>query len=441
MASALGDARLEKIMTNRSIRKLATSFVIAAVCWPAAGVSPVRGGPPEDWPQWGGPRRDFKLAPKDLAETWADSGPPRLWSRELGEGHSSILAVAGKLYTMYRKEGQEIVVCLEAATGKTLWEFAYDAPTGEMNITRGAGPHGTPLIVGDRIFSVGATGKLHALSKADGSPIWSHDLMRDFQGTFRNRGYSASPVAYGDTVIVPVGGKGRALVAFRQSDGSVAWKGGDFENGHASPILVDVDGQDQLLALLAADVAGFDPRTGELLWSHPHYTNRSGLSISPPVWGDDHVVVVSSAYDGGSRALKLTRKDGATTVEELWSHRKMRVHFTSMMRLGDHVYGSSGDFGPSFLTGVNVHTGEVAWRDRAFPKASFFAVGDRSILLDEDGNLALVTFSPEGLQVHARAKVCEGLSWTTPTLVGTTLYIRNTRMIMALDLRPTEGGR
>jgi hypothetical protein len=136
---------------------------------------------------------------------------------------------------------------------------------------------------------------------------------------------------------VPVGGKGHAVMAFRQSDGSVSWQNGDFENGHASPILINVDGQDQLVALLSAEIAGFDPRTGKLLWSHPHVTNRSGLDISQPVWGEDSVIFMSTAYDGGSRALKLTQRDGVSVVEELWFHKRLRVHFSTIMRLGNRV--------------------------------------------------------------------------------------------------------
>src|SRR6185503_15227156 len=104
------------------------------------------------------------------------------------------------------------------------------------------------------------------------------------------------------------------------------------------------------------------------------------------------------------------------------------------MRLGDHIYGSSGDFGPSLLTAIDIHTGQVVWQDRSFAKASFLYVDGTCILLDEDGELGLVTFSPEGLKVLQRAKVSEGLSWTVPTLIGTKLYLRNKKTIMALEM-------
>ncbi|HSC26908.1 MAG TPA: PQQ-binding-like beta-propeller repeat protein [Vicinamibacterales bacterium] len=124
---------------------------------------------------------------------------------------------------------------------------------------------------------------MHALDRATGKPVWSHDLIGDFGGNVRVRGFSYSPLAYKDTVIMMVGGKDASVIAFRQSDGSVVWKSGSFRNSHASPILIDVDGQQQLVAFMFAEVVGMDPNDGCVLWTHPHPTDF-GLHISMPVW-------------------------------------------------------------------------------------------------------------------------------------------------------------
>src|SRR5215813_13295986 len=99
------------------------------------------------WPQWGGPQRNFMVDAKGLAETWPASGPKRLWSRPLGEGHSSIIVDGDRLYTMYSKGAQEFVVALDRATGKTIWEKGYAAPTTGLNLQVESfhvrGPHST----------------------------------------------------------------------------------------------------------------------------------------------------------------------------------------------------------------------------------------------------------------------------------------------------------
>ena len=176
-----------------------------------------------DWPQWGGPHRNFVSDAKGLAVAWPAGGPRRVWSRELGEGYSAIAAEGGKLFTMYRRGAQEVAIALDAATGKTLWEYAWDAPfSAEYSMENGPGPHSTPLVAGGRVYAVGATGRLHALDQKTGKLVWSHDLLNEFKGTIRVNGYACSPVAYQDTIIMLVGGAGNAVMAFRQKDGAVA---------------------------------------------------------------------------------------------------------------------------------------------------------------------------------------------------------------------------
>jgi len=158
---------------------------------------------------------------------------------------------------------------------------------------------------------------------------------------------------------------GHAVIALDPADGHLLWWKNDFGNSPSSPMLINVAGQDQVVAFLddggqAAHglIAGVDPNNGALLWTHPHKTSW-GLNIALPVWGDDGILVMSSAYGTGARALKLTREGGKTTVKELWANNRVRVHHSTMVRVGEFVYGSSGDFGPAPLTAIDVRTGEI----------------------------------------------------------------------------------
>ena len=388
-----------------------------------------------DWPQWGGPHRNFVSEVKGLAAAWPEGGPRRLWSRELGEGYSAIAAAGGRLYTMTRRGDREVVVALDAETGETVWEYAYAAPfSAEYSMENGPGPHATPAVAGERVFAAGATGKLHALDKRTGKLLWSHDLMVEYKGTVRVNGFACSPLAYRDTVIMQVGGAGNSLMAFRQQDGRVVWKRHDFRNSPSSPLLIDVDGQEQLVAFMYDAVVGVHPSDGELLWSRPH-VSEFGLNVSTPVWGEGNLLFVSSSYGGGSRVLRLARAGAKTTAEEVWAHQLVRVHYGNAVRLGDFVYASSGDFGTAPLTAVNVRTGKVAWRDRGLARASLVSAEGRLIILDEDGNLLLATPTAEGLKVHSKVALLSSNAWTVPTLAGTRLYVRDRKTVLALDLK------
>src|SRR5262249_30895844 len=117
-------------------------------------------------------------------------------------------------------------------------------------------------------------------------------------------------------------------------------------------------------------IAGLDPNNGNMLWSFPHKTSWH-LNITMPVWGDDNILVLSSAYGTGARAIRLTRNGAKTTAEEIWANNRMRVHHGTLVRVGDYVYGSSGDFGPAPMTAINAKTGKIEWQERALSKATF----------------------------------------------------------------------
>ena len=112
----------------------------------------------------------------------------------------------------------------------------------------------------------------------------------------------------------------------------------------------------------------------------------------------------------------------------------MRVHFTNAIRVGDVVYGSSGDFGPAPFTAVDIKTGKVLWRNRTFPRASFLLANGSFIILDEDGELLLASPTADGLTINARVALLSNQSWTVPSLVGTRLYFLDRKSIMAVEL-------
>jgi hypothetical protein len=121
-------------------------------------------------------------------------------------------------------------------------------------------------------------------------------------------------------------------------------------------------------------------------------------------------------------------------VTEKWESRRMRVHIGTVIRLGDYAYGSSGDFGPAFISAIDLKSGNITWQDRSFARAQLLYADGKVIILDEDGALGLATVSPQGIKVLARANVLTHLSWTPPTLVGTTLYVRDRQSIAAFEM-------
>jgi outer membrane protein assembly factor BamB len=334
---------------------------------------------------------------------------------------------------MFRTGDVESVIAMDAQTGKTAWQTDYGEPFQNSFGEAGNGPYSMPLVLGDRLYTAGATGTFQADRKT-GKVIWKKELIADIGGTPMQFGYSCQPLVYGDTLIMMVGGRGHAIMAFRQKDGSVAWQKQDFANSYSSPVLIHVDGEEQVVAFMGNDVVGVDPKTGDLRWSHPHPTPYN-LAISMPVWDEaDHLLFYSAAYNTGAYVLELRRQGEKTAVKEVWKDNHIQVHFGSILRIGEYVYCSSGHDGPALFTAVNIKTGKVAWRERGFAKASFLLADGKLILVDQEGNLGLVRVSPERLEVLSKVALLKSNAWTVPTLVGTRLYLRDRHDIMALDV-------
>jgi outer membrane protein assembly factor BamB len=284
------------------------------------------------------------------------------------------------------------------------------------------------------LFTATAGGKIVAIDRDSGKLAWQRDLFEDSAGSLRACGYSSSPIAFGDTIIVLAGVPGRSIMALRQHDGMVVWQRHDFANGYSSPTLTEIGGRPELIALMAQIAVGLDPATGSLRWQYPHPTSDD-VNVAMPIVGADGLVFLSSGYDGGARALQLSREGESTTVHEVWAHKRFRAHFGTVARLNDIVIGSNGDFGPAPFTAVDVKTGQVLWRDRAVARASFVLVGERAIILDEDGLLVLAAISRTGMVVEARARVLDGVTWTPPTITNDVLLLRNRNTLAAFSLR------
>src|SRR5262245_7966136 len=248
----------------RTITLLATPFIIALG---------VRGDPAQaqsdraTWPQWGGPTRNFHVASPSIARAWPESGPRQLWKQPLGEGYSSILVQGGTLVTMYRRGDEEVVVALDAATGTTRWEHAYRAPlvhNGYFDVwlnAAGPGPYSTPLIADGMVFTLGVNGQFHALDLATGAVRWSHDLVSLFKLDDYNA-FASSPIAYQRDVILTLGGSKKGVVSLNRETGRLTWQSDPLALAPGSPVLIDVDGQDELVVWGQQEIDAISPVNG-----------------------------------------------------------------------------------------------------------------------------------------------------------------------------------
>jgi outer membrane protein assembly factor BamB len=402
-------------------------------------------GLPRDWPQWRGPNRDGVSAETALLTDWPAGGPRVIWKRAVGRGFSSVVVVNGRLFTMEEEAAQagpgagtppayEAVVCRDARTGDEVWRFRYPNHYSERF---GSGPRSTPAVDGDYVYAVGPTGIFHCLRADTGAKVWRHDLLEEFGGRKMRYGVSFSPLVEGGLVYTTPGGPdGNAVVAFDKHSGRVVWKALDDPMGYSSPVAVTAAGVRQLLVLTNTALVSLSPAEGKVYWRYPWETDN-GFNIATPL-GLGEYVFISSAYHKGCALLEVTAEAGGSLRPHcVYEHNRMRNHFSSSVRWGDHLYG----FDEADLVCMDVRTGVPAWRQkgvRRLRKGSLLIAAGHLIILGEGGTLTLAEATPSGYHEKGSGRVSEHKCWTAPALADGRLYIRDESHLFCLDLR--KGG-
>ena len=380
-----------------------------------------------DWLHYRGPAQNGSSSEKIAA--FPVGGPRELWRVQLGIGLSSVTVAEGRVYSAGHKDGREVLHCLNAATGRTVWTHSWPAKLGAYFFE--GGPRATPTIDGGRVFMLGADGHAACADAATGKPVWEKELVRDFGGSRPDWGFSGSPTIDGKNVILDCGGKGASTVALNKETGALVWKSGDDEAGYGSPVVAQLGGTRRILVLKADALVALNAADGREAARFEWKTSYNVNAATPLVIGKR--VIVSSGYNHGAAAFDFSggKHSGA------WFTKNLHAHFNSPVHSGGHVFGMDGEIGKprSALVCLDVATGDEKWRTREVNNGSLIVAGDKLLALTEAGDLVLADASPKGYKELGRKKVLSNRCWVQPTLANGKVYCRNnTGELVALDL-------
>lgn len=387
----------------------------------------------EDWPRFLGPRGDGSSSETGLLEGWSGEGPPLVWERSLGRSFSPPVTAAGRIIVFHRVRGEEIVECLEAATGRAIWKQGY--PTRYLDrYGYNNGPRSSPTIDGDRVYTFGAEGKLTCLDFATGRILWQRWINRDYRVPQSFFGVGSAPWVEGNRILLNAGGAGAGVLAVDRNSGETIWKTGDDEASYSTPTVVDLDGRRVAMFFTRGGFLAVDAVDGRELYRYP-FRSRSYESVNaatPVVVGNR--VFLSATYNTGAVLLEL----GSQGVTEVWRDRlAMQNHWVTSLYRGGFLYGVDGRHeAQANLRCIEFLTGAVRWKSpRNLGRSSFVLAEGRLILLGERGDLALVELSPDAYREQARARVLTYPCWAPPVLSHGLLYLRNETRLICLDLR------
>jgi outer membrane protein assembly factor BamB len=386
-----------------------------------------------DWPQFLGPERNGVYRGPALAGAWGPGGPRVVWRTRVGEGFASPVVAGDRVILFHRAGNEEAVEALDAATGESLWRYAY--PTAYRDdFGFDEGPRAAPVVADGTVYTFGAEGQLHAIDLARGSPLWSVDTMRRFSVPKGFFGAGGSPVVENGRVIANIGGGGAGIVAFDVKTGTVLWTATDHAASYSSGLGVTLNGRRHVLFLTREGLVGLDPAGGRVVFQRPWRARMAAsVNAATPVVVDD-LIFVSAEYGPGAGVLRV---DGSTLVPVWTSDEVLTNHYATSVHHDGYLYGFHGrqEFGPSFRA-VELRTGRVAWSEERFRAGSVLLAGDRLVILRESGELVLAPASPRAFEPTARAQVLGGVVRPYPALANGFLYARNEYELVCLDLRP-----
>ena len=403
----------------------------------------------EEWPQYRGPNGDGISRETGLLKVWPEGGPKKLWSVPVGIGHASPIAVDGKIYLFTRNEDkkQEVLDCLDAETGKTIWSEAYTGGYDHMN-KDWKGSRATPTIDGNFIYTFGSQGHLVCRNLSDGKAVWTKNVVADTKAEPIEWGQASSPLIVGNHIFVQNGrGAGCPVaVAVDKQTGKIVWeseaKGVAKEKAknknptggsYANIIQIEIGGIKQLIVFAGTDLYGMSPESGKTIWKEAWVTDYD-INAATPLFKSPHLFV-SSGYGHGSMMLELT----ATSAKKLWENKTLlQDKFPGPILENDVIYANS----EGVVKAISWPDGKMLWEaksaaERIGPGGSILRVGDQLIVQSERGKLALMNATPGEYKFVSTVKtLTPGTNlWATPLIYKGRLYVKGREELICLDIR------
>ena len=403
-----------------------------------------------DWPFFLGPTHNAVSIETRISRALP---PPLVWEFPKGTSYTSPAVADGRLVFVHRAGAEEIVECLNAETGSTNWQFRYGT-TFEDRYGYNNGPRSSPVIDGDRVYTLGAQGQLHCLELRTGKLVWQRNLNTAYKVPQDFFGTATTPLVEDKMLILNVGAPGGPCVAgLDKMTGGEIWQAGrEWGPSYATPVPAVVHGRRRVFVFAGGEstppsggLLSIDPANGRVDFTFP-WRSRSYESVNascPVVF--DNKVFISASYRTGSALLEI-RPDFTHRV--VWTTQEFGLHWNTPIHRSGYLYGFDGRNEPdASLACVDAANGKVVWRATPEWKETFtaggqpreqllstyrgslLAVDGQFLCLGELGHLVWMDLSPARYVELGRAWLFGAReSWTLPVLSRGLLYVaQNTR--------------
>src|SRR4030095_5706215 len=401
-------------------------LLLALILAPSAPISA------QDWNQWRGPLRNGSVA--DIPASW-----PKVlrqsWRVEVGEGYSSPIVSAGRVFIHSRRDPDEIVMAINLSDGKVLWQPKYTSAfqKNQYAVDMSTGPNAPPLVAGNRLFTLGVSAVLVAWDTNSGRELWKKDFSKNIDTSKLFCGTAASPLIVDGGLIVQVGSdiRGGVVLSLNPADGSIIWEWRGPGPGYASPVVINVGGANQIVTMTQESIVGLDARSGKELWSTP-FPDEWHENIMTPIWTGSALVV--SGPRQGTHAYILKQVAGKWQSTEAWHNSDVAMYMSSPVYGDGVIYGHSVKRKGQFVA-LEAKTGALKWatEGREGEYASVLLTPDHVVFLTNGAELIVAKRRQDKFTPEQRYEVANSATWSVPVLFGSDILLRDASSLIRLN--------
>ncbi|HBC77963.1 MAG TPA: hypothetical protein DCZ51_04995, partial [Bacteroidales bacterium] len=368
----------------------------------------------QDWPQFRGIGRDSKVTGFKSPNTWP-AELKQVWKVNVGFGDATPVLSGKRIYLAVRQNTDEVILCLDAGSGKEIWRSAYTALAVTGPATSHPGPRSTPAIADGKIVTFGVTGILTCLDASTGKVLWRKENPENAVPQFYT---GMSPLIVDKICIAHLGKKDMGqVVALDLATGNEKWKWESDGPSYASPSVMTTGKQKHIIVQTEKNLIALSLENGKLQWQVATPVQQRFYNCTSPYINGD--IIYYTGQGSGTKAIQVVRDGDKYVTKELWSNPEIGAKWNTPVLKDGFLYGFTDQ---KRLYCIDASSGKTAWNDNTVSSdfSTIVDCGPVIIGLPSTGNLIVMKPDPKAYSETAKYKVADTPVYAFPVISGNT---------------------